>query len=215
MIAVRLDFRPLIESPSFLDLKRGLARLAALESPKQAPLLTFTDLTALLQRLIQRQDWQMAAFIALAWLLAGRLGEVALIPLKHFFPSELPVRVKFSVMKGVYGAQEKSLPDGHLCQVASYWHYLRSTTSPPQRNLFSVTPTQVIACLREEISPLLSGHSIRRGALTHGDLRGGSSQDLMTLSSHKSPHMLQRYIGRASSERREAMLRVGAILAQP
>jgi integrase len=215
MMAVRVDFRPLIDSEIFADLKKGLSRLAALESPKQAPLLTFKDLTSLVQRLVQRQEWQLAAFIALAWLLAGRLGEIALIPRKHFFPAELPVRVKFSVMKGVYGAQEKSLPGGPLCQVVSYWHHLRSTSTPAQRCLFSVTPAQVITCLRREVSPLLSGHSIRRRALAHGDLRGGSSQDLMTLSSHKSPQMLQRYIGRASSERREAMLRVGSILTQP
>jgi hypothetical protein len=215
MMAVRFDFRPLIDSPIIADLKRGLSRLAALETTKQAPVLLFKDLTSLVQLLVQREDWQLAAFMALAWLLAGRLGEISLIPLKHFFPLELPVRVKFSVMKGVYGAQEKSLPGGPLCQVVIYWHHLRSSVVPIPRNLFSLTPSQAIACLQREISPLLSGHSIRRGALTHGDLRGGNSQDLMTLSSHKSPQMLQRYIGRASSERREAMLRVGSILAQP
>jgi integrase len=215
MMATRIDFRPLMDSPVIADLKRGLCRLAALEPTKQAPVLSFQDLTSLVQLLLQRKEWQLAAFMALAWLLAGRLGEIALIPLTHFFPLELPVRVKFSVMKGVYGAQEKSLPPGPLCQVVTYWHYLRSSEWPVPKKFFSITPTQAIACLKEDVNPLLSGHSIRRGALTHGDLGGGSSQDLMTLSSHKSPQMLQRYIGRASSERRDAMLRVGSILAQP
>jgi integrase len=189
--------------------------LAALESPKQAPLLSHANLTSLVERLLQRKERQLAAFVALAWLLAGRLGEIALIPLSHFFSLELPVRVKFTMMKGVFGAQEKSLPEGYLCQVVCSWHHRLSRSQLPPRRLFSLTPAQVIACLRKEVDPFLSGHSIRRGALTHGDSRGGSSQDLMTLSSHKSPHMLQRYIGRASSDRREAMLRAGSILAQP
>ena len=215
MLASRRDSRPLLDSPDFQDLRRGLCRLAALESPKQAPLLSHASLTSLVERLLQRKERQLAAFVALAWLLAGRLGEIALIPLSHFFPSELPVRVKFTMMKGVFGAQEKSLPEGYLCQVVCSWHCRLSRSRPSPRRLFSLTPAQVISCLRKEVDPSLSGHSIRRGALTHGDLRGGSSQDLMTLSSHKSPHMLQRYIGRASSDRREAMLRAGSILAQP
>jgi hypothetical protein len=215
MLAARREYHPLLSSPEFQDLRRGLSRLAALESPKQALVMTFASLTSLMERLLARKEREMAAIIALAWLLAGRLGEVALIPLDHFFPEESPVRVKFSVMKGVFGAQEKSLAEGFLCSVATKWHRRRSRKQPPPRRMFSLSPTQVIACLRKEIDPALSGHSIRRGALTHGDQRGSNSHDLMALSSHKSTQMLQRYIGRASSDRRDAMLRAGSILAQP
>ncbi len=215
MLASRREYQPLLSSPEFQDLRRGLARLAALESPKQAPLLVFADLTSLVDRLLARKEREMAALIALAWLLAGRLGEVALIPRDHFFPEESPVRVKFTRMKGVFGAQEKSLAEGFLCSVVCKWHRRLSRKQTPPRRLFSLSPSQVIACLRKEVNPRLSGHSIRRGALTHGDQRGSSSHDLMALSSHKSTQMLQRYIGRASSDRREAMLRAGSILAQP
>jgi len=185
-----------------------------LESPKPAPRLKYVDLSSLVVRLVYRKETQLAAFLALAWLLAGRLGEIAQIPFDHFFPHERPVRVKFSILKGVFGTQEKSLPDSHLCQVVCSWHFEVAVIVPRPKLLFTISPTQVITCLRREVHPSLTGHSIRRGALTHGDLRGGSSQDLMTLSSHKSPQMLQRYIGRASSDRREAMFRAGSILAQ-
>jgi hypothetical protein len=215
MLASRRESRLLLDSPQFQDLRRGLCRLAALESPKQAPLLTYASLTSLVGRLLQRKEREMAAFVALSWLLAGRLGEVATIPLDHFFPEEHPVRVKFTIMKGVFGAQEKSLPEGHLCSVVCNWHHRLTKKHPPPRRMFSLTSAQVISCLRKEVCPRLSGHSIRRGSLSHGDARGSCSQDLMTLSSHKSTQMLQRYIGRASSDRRDAMLRAGSILAQP
>ena len=212
MLASRRESLPLLHCPNFQDLRRGLCRLAALESPKQAPAISFSDLSALVARLVAKKDWEMAAFMALAWLLAGRLGEVAAIPTAHFLPLERPMRVKFSVMKGVYGSQEKCLPDGQLALVVCEWHSQVMSRSPPSRRLFTKEPAQAIACLRKEVNPGLSGHSIRRGALSHGDQKGASSQDLMTLSSHKSLHILQRYIGIASSDRREAMLRAGVSL---
>jgi len=215
MLASRKESHHLLSSKEFQDLRRGLCRLAALDTPKQAPILTYSNLKALVESLMMTQDKQMAALLALAWLLAGRLGEVVLLPTRHFLPLETPVRVKFTMLKGVYGAQEKCIAEGYLCSVVCDWHrhLLRKRTIPTR--IFSLTPSQVISCLRDRIDPKLSGHSIRRGALTHADLRGSSSQDLMTLSSHKSSQMLQRYIGRASSERRDAMLRAGTILASP
>ena len=122
MLATRRESTPLLSCPNFQDLRRGLCRLAALETPKQAFPILFANLTQLVIKLVTRGEVQLAAFIALAWLLAGRLGEVAVIPTSHFLPLERPIRVKFSVMKGVYGAQEKCLPEGHLALVVCDWH---------------------------------------------------------------------------------------------
>ena len=215
MLATRRESTSLLESPTFQDLKKGLSRLAALETTKQAPPISFADLEGLVTRLLHQREVELAAFMALTWLLAGRVGEVLRIPTAHFFPNDRPIRVKFTVSKAVWGPQEKSLPEGPLCSVVCDWHRLISQSQPPPLLMFNLDLKTVIACLRKEVHPDLSGHSIRRGALTHGDQRGGNSEDLMALSSHKSQWMLQRYIGRASSSRRDAMLRAGAAIASP
>eukprot|EP00301_Raphidiophrys_heterophryoidea_P018974 c3964_g1_i1.p2 GENE.c3964_g1_i1~~c3964_g1_i1.p2 ORF type:complete len:148 (+),score=17.94 c3964_g1_i1:242-685(+) len=144
-------------------------------------------------------------------MLAGRLGEICALPMWHIFPHTTPVRVKFKVLKGVFGPQEKVLPEGWFCTVVCSWHRRLSSLCPRSR-LFHVSTAQAATLLSSLVHPNLSCHSIRRGALQHADKKVANSNDISELSGHRSQAMLQRYLGRACSDRRDAMLRVGKTL---
>ncbi len=199
----------------FTDLTQGLQRLALLEQPKQATPLTLQQLQALLSDLLGAKELEVAAAIALAWLTAGRLGEVLKVPRQHLRYHDSPMSLKLSISKGVFGSQEKTIPPGPLSDIVRHWAVSSSspTASRYVSRLFNCTRVQVISALRR-INPSLSGHSLRRGALTHADRIGVDSSDLQVMSGHRSTTMLQRYIGRACSSRRQAMVRTGTALQQ-
>ncbi len=214
MMAHRLYRENLQARTWYADLSQGLQRLALLDKPKQAVPLTLPQLQALLASLLESKRLEIAAAIALTWLTAGRLGEVLKLPRQHLRHDDKPMSLKLSITKGVFGAQEKTIPPGPLSDIVRSWATSCSpTVSGHATRLFSCSRPQVIAALRS-IDPALSGHSLRRGALTHADRIGVDSADLQVMSGHKSTTMLQRYIGRACSSRRSAMIRTGAALQQ-
>lgn len=212
MLASRYANRDLNSEPWFRDLTQGLQRLSALDAPKQAPPLTFHQLQDILSSLIRHGNWQMAAFLSLTWLTAGRLGDTLGLPRMNLRIDDTPMSVKLSISKGVFGAQEKILHPGPLTEIIKRWFHDAHQAQACTR-LFSLTRQQVVSTLRT-FSPSLSGHSLRRGALQHADRKGVDSTDLQTLSGHKSTNILQRYLGRASSSRRQAMSRTGLALQQ-
>jgi integrase len=212
MLASRYRNRDLASEPWFKDLTQGLQRLSSLDTPKQATPLTFHQLQQLLSDLIRKGDWQMAAFFSLTWLTAGRLGEMISLPRQNLRIDDTPMSVKLSISKGVFGSQEKVLHPGPLTEIIRRWFHDAHQAQARSR-LFSLSRQQVVSSLRAH-DPSLSGHSLRRGALQHADRKGIDSTDLQTLSGHKSVSVLQRYLGRASSSRRQAMGRTGQALQQ-
>jgi integrase len=212
MLTSRYTNYDLNSEPWFKDLTQGLQRLASLDAPKQASPLTFPHLQELLSSLIRQHNWQMAAFLSLTWLTAGRLGEILGLPRQNLRIHDEPMSVKLSISKGVFGAQEKILHPGPLTEILKKWFHDAHQAQTCSR-LFSLTRQQVVNTLRS-FDPLLSGHSLRRGALQHADRKGVDSTDLQTLSGHKSTSVLQRYLGRAASSRRQAMTRTGRALQQ-
>ncbi len=210
MLAVREGFWSV--KPMWLeDITTGLARMSATDQVTQAHPITKDSLATLLQSLLRSNQMELRAFLALAWMLAGRIGEVLVIPRAHLRQQQFPVTIKFSYLKGVYGHQEKTLPPGALCDIVCAWAAFLEQTQPKRKRLFHLTRAKVMTALKA-FDPRLSGHSFRRGALQHADQHGAAGADLQVLSGHKTPHILQRYLGRASAERRAAMLRVGATL---
>jgi integrase len=214
MMAHRLFHENLQARTWFADLSQGLERLALLDQPKQAVPLTLQQLHSLLTDLLNDQQLEIAAAIALARFTAGRLGEVLKIPRQHRH-NDSPMSLKLSISKGVFGSQEKTIPPGPLSDIVRRWAMTSSSpiASGHVSRLFNCTRPQVIAALRR-VSPALSGHSLRRGALTHADRIGVDSEDIQVMSGHRSTTMLQRYIGRACSSRRKAMVRTGTALQQ-
>ena len=197
--------------PWWEDLKRGVSRLASLDKVKQAHPLSRTYLLELLNHLIKSNQRELAALFSLAWLLAGRLGEVIIIPRAHIRLKHSPITVKFSYLKGVFGRQEKILPPGPLCDIVTNWAKLLDNQNVRRTRLFHIPLEKAKVVLRNH-DPALSGHSFRRGALQHANEHGAKGEDLRVLSGHKSEAVLQRYLGMASSERRDAMLRAGQAL---
>jgi integrase len=204
--------RAWVTKPIWLeDITSGLARMSAMDQATQAFPISKELLTALLQSLLLNGQLEMRAFLALAWLLAGRIGEVLVIPRAHLRCGQLPVSIKFTYMKGVYGHQEKALPAGSLCDIVCAWARHLDLLFPHRKRLFHLSRAKVMLVLKS-FDQRLTGHSFRRGALQHADQQGVAGADLQALSGHKTQQVLQRYLGRASSERRAAMLRVGATL---
>ncbi len=191
----------------FEDLKKGIGRLAALDHVKQAVPLSFTQLQTLLTSLRKKGKRELEAFFALTWLLAGRLGEIRHIPTCHLRHNQVPVTVKFSIMKGVFGPQEKALAAGPLCDIVTKWAAHLQTHHPTRKKLFKLNHREIMKALKT-LDSRLSGHSFRRGALQHANNSGMSGEDMRVLSGHKTTFILQRYLGMASPERKSAMLRV-------
>lgn len=211
MLTSRYSNLELTTQAWFRDFSQGLQRLSALEAPKQAVPITLTQLHQLLSALIGQKNWQLAAFFALAWLTAARIGDIIKLPRCNIRHLESPMTLKLSLAKGVFGPQEKVLQEGPLSDIVRrYLHESHQATRHATR-LFTCTRQQVTSALRRT-DKTLSGHSLRRGALQHADRKGVRSEDLQVLSGHKSTTILQRYIGRASSSRRKAMERTGHAL---
>jgi integrase len=213
MLAMREHLPSPFLTQEIKDLQTGLWRLSLLDPPRQALPLTLEEITRATQRLRQQANLQAAALFALAWVLAGRLGEVIQIPASHLSFHKQALHIRFTVLKGVFGPQLKVVPTSAFTEIVKEWLCQHSTNKPRSLRLFSIAMPTAILLLRVATgNPHLTGHSFRRGALQHANKNKTSGQDLMTLSGHRSEQDLQRYIGGATKERRTRMLRVGRSL---
>jgi integrase len=215
MLAIRETHISPLTCPQIKDLQMGLWRLSLLEAPKQAVPLDLHQVTSAIHQLVQEGQRESAALFALAWVLAGRLGEVSKIPLQHVTFVNEGMQVKFTIMKGVFGNQLKVVPLSPFTQVVQDWIRHRRQQSPKATRAFSITVSAAITQLRRAANDQrLTGHSFRRGALQHADRQHTTAQDMQALSGHKTEHHLQRYLGRATQERQARMTRTGLALIQ-
>ena len=147
----------------------------------------------------------MAAFFAMTWLMALRVGDALRIATSAVNVQSQPVTVTLRTQKNqefLYG-ERVMVRAGRLAPRVV--REVQKAQAEGRPLLFPFSYAQVVAQLKR-IDPHLTGHSIRRGVLQALDVAGAPEEVVLAASQHSNALALQRYIDRASSSRRDLML---------
>ena len=173
---------------------RGATIEANLETPNQSLPLTSIHL----YQALTTATPEMSACLEIAWLTAGRIRDILLLPPKHVSTAaEGVVMIKFT--------------DGKVAKNGSYTIAVppisANTTKYLQdsRNNFKLFPTITTTAVKDELRKIdirYECRSIRRGRLQELSLGGMSDTSLLHTSRHADVSTLRRYLdfGLASGE---------------
>jgi integrase len=190
---------------------RGAGTLMRSAVPNQARIATLQDIQKAIE-MEERTDIKVA--LEIAWITAGRGGDVLKLRKRDVLSEEGGTRVRFVVGKTA-SAEPYTVATAPMSERAS--KFIAKEEKDSTGWLFpGINGTDIMRALRK-VCPLLEQRSIRRGALQFLAGQGMSDQELLAYSQHKSITTLRRYLdfGWLSGEGRGRQERARGLAVEP
>jgi hypothetical protein len=162
---------------------------------------------------IVKQTTPVSRVIEIAWLAAGRVGDVLQLETVDLAMTNEHKAMNIRFRRGKTASKNQyviTVPSPSGAMIA----YLEEAQQTGRRFLFpSITTTEVTAALRTQ-DPLLESRSLRRGRLQQLSKAGAEDAELLLLSRHSSTAMLRRYLsfGEDSGENQRLVTRTQQLL---
>ena len=209
----RREGTPIAERPDIVDLIKGFKKIGMFQDISRTFPASLNMTMAAIKLAQQRKRPDVAACLALMWLLALRAEDalrVVLTEITATGPHSVDLMLRWQKVQGNLHSNKTVKRNAPLGQVfLSY----AITACSPDRLLFPFRGGTLLKCLKE-VDQRLSLHSIRRGALQFlNDTHQLSDKHLLELSGHASLEELYKYLGRSSADRRRRLLEAQDLLS--
>jgi len=197
---------------------RGASYAANAEIPDQAPIMTQPQMNVLIKHHADTTPSAIPALVELAWLVAGRVGDVAqLAPHDVTFNEKEVLMVRFRRGKTARRGQYSIATTHPSPQTAAYIHKMQEEGG---LWLFpGLTKPKVSKMVKDHLRLHVSIHkiecrSLRRGRLQLLSARGMNDDELLHISRHQTLSSLRRYLnfGTKSGENMRRVKRVQEVL---
>jgi hypothetical protein len=199
------------DSPALAEMQKALKR-GGFHLAEGAPAATLAEVQAFLARRAQPRSMRMQ--VLAMWLLASRTDDVNRLPARDISTETTADGSPITVVTWTAGTKAGAtplvdvlaVPEAHRREWTAYLNSMQ-----PGEHPFPHNASQVTDAIRT-VNPLLSSHSIKKGALTLLANLGLPLAQVALKAKHKSIDLLRQYIGERAVAMGSGAMEIAGIL---